>query len=69
MDGRSASPEEPNIYKLQKQLKHLSRKVTALEEKQAYSEYRENIVVAVAVVYFLYKGFRYFTSPYWKGAI
>ncbi|KAJ8020352.1 Mitochondrial fission factor-like B [Holothuria leucospilota] len=64
MDGRSASPEEPNVYKLQKQLKHLSRKVTALEEKQAYSEYRENILMAVAVVYFLYKGFRYFTSPY-----
>ncbi|PIK53048.1 putative transport and Golgi organization protein 11 [Apostichopus japonicus] len=64
LDRTNSSLEEPNSYNLQKQIRILSKKVADLEERQNNREYRETAFMAAAVAYVIYKGFKYFSSPY-----
>lgn len=64
-DVANQSFEEPNPYNLQKHMRLLSRRVSDLEDRQRSREYRENIFLVATALYFLYKGFRYFTSSHY----
>lgn len=52
----SVGPED-DIVMLRKQLRHLSRRVLALEQESQQRQQREIILYAVGVAYFVLKGF------------